>query len=61
MRKFTLSVLVLLVSVFFSFGQGTHTKTTDIIKSTKPVAVQPTDGLMADMYSIDFEAEVAFT
>ncbi|MEN8225994.1 MAG: choice-of-anchor J domain-containing protein [Bacteroidota bacterium] len=62
MRKFTLSVLVLLVSVFFSFGQAKYTKTTDIVKSTTPVVnVERPDGLMADTYSIDFEAEVAFT
>jgi len=62
MRKFTLSLLVLLVSVFFAFGQGFHAKTTDIIKTAKPVvtAVNP-NAAKADMYSIDFEAEVAFT
>jgi hypothetical protein len=62
MRKFTLSLLMLLVSVFFVFGQTLQTKTTDVIKSSTPVVntVNP-NAAKADMYSIDFEAEVAFT
>ncbi len=67
MRKFTLSLLVLLVSVFFInqgvFAQGKYTKTTEVVKSATPY-VQPAktgDNFMADTYSIDFEDEADFT
>ena len=54
MRKTTLSMLVLIVSVFFvshlAFGQAT--KTADVIKYIPPVA---TDAVMTDTYSCDFE------
>ncbi|RLD34994.1 MAG: hypothetical protein DRI83_07340, partial [Bacteroidetes bacterium] len=68
MRKFTLSVLILLVSVFFmgqtALGQAMHSKTLDIVKTAIPVvAVTKTtnDFDFADMYSIDFEDEVDWT
>lgn len=61
MRKFTLSLLVIFLSVFLMgpnvFGQAKHAKTTDI-KTVQAPAIQkttpsgPTD---TDMYSCDFE------
>ena len=68
MRKFTLSVLILLVSVFFmgqtALGQAMHSKTLDIVKTAIPVvdvAKATNDFDFADMYSIDFEDEVDWT
>ena len=68
MRKFTLSMLVLLVSVFFmnqsSFGQAMHSKSLNVGESGIAVVHTPrtNDSFdMADMYSIDFEDEVEWT
>ena len=68
MRKFTLSVLILLVSVFFmgqtALGQAMHSKTLDIVKTAIPVVdytKSTNDFDFADMYSIDFEDEVDWT
>jgi len=68
MRKFTLSVLVLLVSAFFmgqtALGQAKYSKTLDFVKTAIPVVditKSTNDFDFADMYSIDFEDEVDWT
>ncbi len=66
MRKFTLTVLVLLVSVFFlgqsALGQA-FTKTVNHVQYTQTAKVTPPSSTfeIADMYTCDFEAEVAWT